>query len=50
VGRTILLNFVLGAFFGWVYWRQSLELAMLAHAATHVVFWIVTPLLVAPLI
>lgn len=50
IGRTILLNFALGAFFGWVYWRHSLELAMLAHAATHVVFWIVTPLLVAPLI
>lgn len=45
--RTILLNSVLGILFGWVYWRRSLEHAMLAHGATHVVFWIATPVFVA---
>ncbi len=41
--RTILLNAVLGTFYGFVYWRRTLEHAMLAHASTHVVFWLTTP-------
>lgn len=37
VARTILLNAVLGVAFGWLYWRRSLEAAMAAHIAFHVV-------------
>ena len=35
VVRTILLNAVAGGVFGWLYWRRSLEAAMIAHAAFH---------------
>jgi len=45
--RTLILNGILGLLFGWLYACRSLEHAMLAHAASHVVFWIATPLLVA---
>jgi membrane protease YdiL (CAAX protease family) len=45
--RTLALNGTLGLLFGWLYARRNLEHAMLAHAASHVVFWTVTPLLVA---
>lgn len=34
--RTVLLNFVPGVVFGWLYWRRSLEAAMVAHGAFHV--------------
>lgn len=34
--RAILLNGILGVVFGWLYWRRSLEAAMLAHATFHV--------------
>lgn len=37
VARVVLLNTVGGIAFGWAYWRYSLEAAMVAHAATHVV-------------
>ena len=46
VARTLVLNFVLGLLFGWLYASRSLEHAMLAHGVTHVTFWVVTPLLV----
>lgn len=36
VARTVLLNAVAGLAFGWLYWRRSLEAAMVAHAAFHV--------------
>ena len=36
VARTVLLNAVAGVAFGWLYWRRSLEAAMIAHAAFHV--------------
>jgi hypothetical protein len=39
--RTILLNALGGMIFGWLYWRRSLEVAMVAHAAGHVGFFIV---------
>lgn len=39
--RTILLNALGGMLFGWLYWRRSLEVAMVAHAAGHVGFFIV---------
>ncbi|MFC5368489.1 CPBP family intramembrane glutamic endopeptidase [Salinirubrum litoreum] len=35
VGRTILLNAILGTGFGWLFWRRSLEAAMLGHVAFH---------------
>jgi hypothetical protein len=36
--RIVLLNALAGAAYGWLYWRYSLEAAMLAHAATHLAF------------
>jgi membrane protease YdiL (CAAX protease family) len=36
VARAILLNGILGVVFGWLYWRRSLESAMIAHAMFHV--------------
>ncbi|GAB7009109.1 type II CAAX prenyl endopeptidase Rce1 family protein [Halorubrum trueperi] len=35
--RTILLNATVGVALGWLFWRRSLETAMVAHAAFHVV-------------
>lgn len=45
--RTLGLNAALGLLYGWLYASRSLEHAMLAHGATHVVFWVATPVLVA---
>lgn len=39
--RTIFLNAIGGIVFGWLYWRYSLEAAMVAHAFTHVGFFII---------
>lgn len=36
VVRVLLLNGVAAVGFGWLFWRRSLEAAMLAHAALHV--------------
>jgi len=36
VVRTVFLNMVAGVLFGWLYWRRSLEAAMVAHASFHV--------------
>ena len=44
VARTVLINAMLGIVYGWLYWQRGLEHAMLAHAATHVVFWTAGPL------
>jgi hypothetical protein len=33
--RTILLNTAAGIVFGWIFWRRSLEAAMVSHASTH---------------
>jgi membrane protease YdiL (CAAX protease family) len=44
VVRTVLLNAVAGILFGWLYWRRSLEVAMIAHASFHI------PLLVLSLV
>ena len=38
VVRTVALNAIGGIAFGWLFWRRSLEAAMIAHAALHVVF------------
>ncbi|QQE73583.1 CPBP family intramembrane metalloprotease [Brevibacillus composti] len=35
--RTILLNAVGGIIFGWLYWKKSLEAAMIAHAVAHLI-------------
>lgn len=37
IARTILLNAVVATAFGWLFWRRSLEAAMIAHASWHVV-------------
>ncbi|ELZ88312.1 CPBP family intramembrane glutamic endopeptidase [Haloferax sulfurifontis] len=36
IARTVLLNAVAGILFGWLYWRRSLEAAVVAHASFHV--------------
>jgi hypothetical protein len=36
VARTVLLNALGGIAYGWLYWRDSLEAAMVAHAFSHV--------------
>ena len=36
--RVLLLNGLAGLVFGWLFWRRSLEAAMLAHACTHIAF------------
>lgn len=38
IARTVLLNALGGVLFGWLFWRHSLEAAMVAHATTHVGF------------
>lgn len=45
--RTILLNAVGGILFGWLFWKHSLEAAMVAHAAAHVVMTLVALVLAA---
>ena len=47
VFRTVFLNFIGGVIFGWLFWRHSLEAAMVAHAFTHVGFFIVSVLTLA---
>lgn len=37
VVRTVALNAIAGVGFGWLYWRESLEAAMVAHGTFHVV-------------
>jgi membrane protease YdiL (CAAX protease family) len=41
VARTILLNALGGVLFGWLFWRRSLEVAMLAHASAHIGFFLI---------
>jgi hypothetical protein len=36
VARTMLINGMAGALYGWLFWRRNLEAAMACHAATHV--------------
>jgi hypothetical protein len=38
ITRTVLLNALGGVLFGWLFWRHSLEAAMVAHATIHVGF------------
>jgi membrane protease YdiL (CAAX protease family) len=41
VARTVFLNAIGGVAFGWLFWQKSLEAAMIAHAFTHVGFFII---------
>ncbi len=41
VARTVLLNTAGGVIFGWLYWRRSLEAAMVAHATFHAVLTLI---------
>jgi membrane protease YdiL (CAAX protease family) len=41
VVRTMLLNAMAGVVFGWLFWRRSLEAAMVAHATSHVILFVV---------
>ena len=38
--RAVLLNALGGVLFGCLFWKRNLETAMVAHAATHVGFFI----------
>jgi hypothetical protein len=38
VARTIALNALGGLVFGWLFWRRSLEAAMVSHASVHIAF------------
>jgi membrane protease YdiL (CAAX protease family) len=42
--RTIALNGIGGMVFGWLYWRQGLESAMLGHFCADLVLHVATPL------
>jgi hypothetical protein len=42
VARTIALNALGGVVFGWLFWRRSLEAAMVSHASVHVAFALAT--------
>jgi len=46
VARTVLLNALVGVALGWLFWRDSLETAMVAHASFHVALVAVSALLV----
>lgn len=46
VVRTVVLNTVAGVAFGWLFWRRSLEAAMVAHASFHVALLVVSTALV----
>ena len=39
VALALAANFVPGVFFGWLFWRQGLEAAMMAHALAHLFAW-----------
>ncbi|MCZ4316544.1 CPBP family intramembrane metalloprotease [Comamonadaceae bacterium G21597-S1] len=44
VARTLGLNMLAGLVYGWLFWRRSLETAMIAHGTTHVGFVILRSL------
>lgn len=45
--RTVLLNALGGLVFGWLYWRRSLEVAMVSHATFHVALFVVNVVMLA---
>lgn len=44
--RTVALNSIVGLGFGWLFWRRSLETAMVAHMTFHIVLVVVSTLLI----
>ncbi|MDI1434063.1 CPBP family glutamic-type intramembrane protease [Polyangium sorediatum] len=44
IARTLVLNAFAGVIFGWLYFRRSLESAMLAHATVHVTWAVLSHL------
>lgn len=47
VARTVFLNALGGVLFGWLFWRRSLEVAMLAHASAHIGFFLIRMIVAA---
>lgn len=45
VTRTLLLNGIGGAVFGWVFWKRGLEMAVLSHFSADIVLHVLVPLL-----
>jgi membrane protease YdiL (CAAX protease family) len=43
VARALALNGIAGAVFGWLYWRQGLSAAILAHVAGDLVLHVISP-------
>jgi hypothetical protein len=41
--RAIVLNGVLGVLYSWLYWRQGLESAMIAHFSTDIILHVLLP-------
>jgi membrane protease YdiL (CAAX protease family) len=48
VASALLLNGFPGLPFGWFYWKQGLESAMVAHFASDIILHVVAPLLSPP--
>jgi hypothetical protein len=42
IGRALLLNGIAGLGYGWLFWQSTIEIAMLAHAFTHIGFFLMT--------
>ena len=45
IAAIVGLNAIAGIAYGWLYWRTSLEMSMVAHMATHIGFWTFGPAL-----
>lgn len=43
--RTVALNAIAGLFFGWLYWKRGLEMAVLAHFSADIVLHVLAPLI-----
>ena len=46
VVRAVVLNGLGGVLYGWLYWREGLALAMVAHAGTDLVLHVLAPMMV----
>lgn len=45
IARTIAGNAIFGIIFGWLFWRRSLEAAMIAHATAHFTLTVIIALI-----
>ena len=36
IARALILNGIVGIVFGWLYWKRSIETAMIAHSSLHI--------------